>query len=120
MARDQDGASRRGLLAQQPADPADARRVQAVRRLVEHQDVGTAEQGGRDRQALAHAHGVALDAPVGGVLEPDRREDGVDPVRGVPTGRGEHAQVLRAVRPGWKAASSRTAPTRVLGRSSSS
>jgi len=82
------------LLAHQPAHPADAGRVQAVGGLVEDQDLGVAEQGGGDGQALAHAHGVALHAPVGGVLEPDGRQDLVDAARRVLPGGGQHTQVV--------------------------
>ena len=83
------------LLAQQPAHPADAGRVEAVRRLVEDQHLRVAEQRGGDRQPLAHAHRVALHAAVGGVGRGRRRRA---PRRRGPAGcspvGGQHAQVV--------------------------
>ena len=66
VARHEHRPPARGLRAQQVAHPADAGRVEAVGRLVEDQHLGVAEQRRGDRQALAHAHRVALHAPVGG------------------------------------------------------
>ena len=47
------------------ADLADAGRVEAVGRLVEDQQLGVLEQGGRDRQPLLHAERVGLVAVAG-------------------------------------------------------
>ena len=73
-----------GATARPPARARDhaARRcpgVEAVGRLVEDQDARIAEQCAGDRQALAHAHRVALHRPVGCIGEADRRQDLVDP-----------------------------------------
>ena len=56
-----------------PRSQRDAGRVEAVGRLVEDQHLRVAEQRRGDRQALAHAHRVALHAPVGGVGRGRRR-----------------------------------------------
>ena len=67
VAGDEHGAAARRLLAHHAAHPGDAGRVEAVRRLVEQQHLGVAEQRRGDAQALLHAHRVALDAAVGGL-----------------------------------------------------
>src|SRR6185437_10330909 len=56
---DEDGAALGGERLHQVPDPEDALRVQAVDRLVEHQQLGVAEQRGGDAEALAHAEGEA-------------------------------------------------------------
>jgi hypothetical protein len=63
--RQQHGAAVVGEVAKKSAHPADARRVEAVGRLVEDQHLGVAEQGVRDAQPLAHAQRVVADAPLG-------------------------------------------------------
>ena len=47
-------------------------RVQAGRRLVEEHQLGRDDDAGRDVQPPAHAAGVVLDEPAGGLLEPER------------------------------------------------
>ena len=64
--------------APQPADPVG---VEAVRRLVEHEDARIAEQRGRQAEALAHAQGEPADASPGDVGEADEIECLVDAVR---------------------------------------
>ena len=51
-----------------------ARRVQAGRRLVEEQHARAVHEREREVEPAAHAAGVAADAPVGGVGEPDALE----------------------------------------------
>ena len=68
-------------VAQQLAHPADALGVQAVDRLVEQQDVGVAEQRGRDAEPLAHAEREAAHPVVGDGLETDQLDHLVDPAR---------------------------------------
>ena len=111
----------RGLLAQQAAQPADARRVEAVGRLVEDQHLGVAEQRGGDGQALAHAQRVALDAAVGGVGEADGVEHLVDAARRVLAGerRGPAGGCGRCGRGGTRRPRARRRRW-ALGRSSSS
>ena len=58
--------------AQEVAQPADALRVQAVGRLVEHEHARVAEQRRRQAEPLAHAERVAAGAPVGRVARARR------------------------------------------------
>ena len=68
VAGDEDGAALLvGEVAEEAAQPLDALGVQAVGRLVEHQDGGVAEQRGGQRQPLPHAEGVAAGPAVAGV-----------------------------------------------------
>ena len=96
------GAAARGLAAQQAAHPADARRVEAVRRLVED-ETRVAEQRGGNRQALAHAHRVALHAAVRGGVETDRGEHLLHAPSRMLSGRGKHAQMVAAAAAGMEA-----------------
>ena len=65
VAGDQHVAALVGEVAQQFTHPADAFGIQPVDRLVEHQDVGIAEQRRRDTQPLPHAEGEPAHALVG-------------------------------------------------------
>ena len=120
VAGDQHRAPLRRLLAQQPAHPADAGRIQAVGRLVEDQDLRVAEQCGGDRQALAHPSREALHAPVGCVAR-GRRRPSTSSTRpaGARLWRRGPAGGCGQCGPGGKTASSSTAPTGAAGRSSS-
>ena len=60
----QDGAAAVGVAAQEVAHPADAGGVEAVGGFVEDEDLGVADEGGGDAEALAHAEGVVAHAPV--------------------------------------------------------
>ena len=102
MARHEDRPALRGLVAEQLAEPADALRVEAVGRLVEDQHLRVAEQRGGDRQPLAHAHRVALHAPVRRVLQLHEVEQLVDAALRMPARRREHAQVVAARAPGME------------------
>ena len=74
---------------------ADAAGVQAVGRLVEHQQPRVAQQAGRDAEALAHAVGVAAHLVAGAVAELDDVEHLVDPVvAGAGVEEGEAVEVL--------------------------
>ena len=96
MARHEHRAPAGRLGAHQVAHPADAGRVEAVGRLVEDQHVGIAQQRRGDREPLAHAHRVALHAPVGGAGQVDLLEHLAHARLGVAAGGGEHAQVVAA------------------------
>ena len=61
-------------LAQDAVEVADAFGVEPRGRLVQEQQLRVAEQGLRETEALAHALGVALDAPVGGGGQADALE----------------------------------------------
>jgi hypothetical protein len=76
-----------GQAADQPAQPVDALGVEAVGRLVEDRDLGVAEQGGGQPQALAHAQGEAAGAAPGGGGQPGQLEDDVGPARRAGSGR---------------------------------
>ena len=92
---------RRARVAQQGAQPADALRVEAVERLVEHQDLGVAEQRRRQPEPLAHAQRVRADAPARRVLEPDQVQHLVDAAAGSPASAASERRWSRAERPGW-------------------
>ena len=71
-----------GEVAQQLAHPADPGRVEAVRRLVEDEDLGVAQQRVRDPQPLAHAERVLANALARcGAVEADEVEQAVDTAR---------------------------------------
>src|SRR5262245_51674444 len=59
-----DGAALAGQAAQQPAEPGDAGRVEAVGRLVEEEDLRVAEERRGQAEALAHAERELPDPPV--------------------------------------------------------
>ena len=62
-----------GIAAQQVAHPADAGRVEPVRRLVEDEHGGLADEGCGDTEALTHSERVVADSLGGlGLGEPDR------------------------------------------------
>src|SRR4051794_15135490 len=64
--------------AQQLADLADAGGIEAVGRLVEDQQLRTAEERLCDAEALAHAEGVRADALIEAMGEIDQRRDALD------------------------------------------
>ena len=64
VAGDDDGAPGRGVALQHVAHLADLGRVEAVGRLVEHQQLGQAEHGLGDAEALPHAVAVGTDLAV--------------------------------------------------------
>ena len=85
-----------GQVPEEPAQPLDALGVQAVGRLVEHEDGGVAEQCRREREPLAHAEGVAARPAVAGVGEPDLDERLVGAAQRQARGAAVHAQVVAA------------------------
>ena len=112
VAGDQHRAPLGGERDEDVAQPAHALRVQAVGGLVEHEDLRVAEQRGRQREALAHAHRVALHAAVARRRELGHVEHLVDAAVRQAGGGGERAQVAApgAARDARRAASS-DAPT---------
>ena len=66
-------------LEQQLADLVDALRVQAVGRLVEHQQLGTAQQRAGQPEPLPHAQRVRLHRPAADAGQPDLLQHLVDP-----------------------------------------
>src|SRR5829696_8181003 len=94
MARDEHRASRRGVGAQELAQPADAFGVEAVGGLVQDEDVGIAEERGGEPEPLTHPEREAADPSAGGARQADVGEDLVDAVIREPGGGGEDAQVV--------------------------
>ena len=105
-------AAGRGEGAQEVAQPADALRVEPVRRLVEHEQLRVAEQRGREPEPLAHAERVALHPPSGRILELDEAEHLLHATPRMPAAGARERRWSRPLRPGWKSVASRTAPTR--------
>jgi len=94
VAGDEHGQVLVGQPADQAAQPVDALRVEAVGRLVQDQDVGVAQQGGGQAEALAHPEREAPDPPAGGRGQPRLLQDLVDPRRGQPGRGGQDPQVV--------------------------
>jgi hypothetical protein len=94
VAGDEHGPALVGQPADQAAQPVDALRVEAVGRLVQDQDVGVAQQGGGQAEALAHPEREAPDPPAGGRGQPRLLQDLVDPRRGQPGRGGQDPQVV--------------------------
>ena len=82
--------------AQQLADLTDAGRVEAVGRLVEHQQRRVPEQGCGEAEPLPHAERVLLHEVAGPLREADLPEDLVHSATLDPAHAGEQAQVLAA------------------------
>jgi hypothetical protein len=83
-----------GEVLQERADPADAVRVQAVDRLVEHDDGRVAEQGGGDAQPLTHAEREAAGPAVRDPAQADGLQHLVDPLRPDPVRLCQREQVV--------------------------
>ena len=76
----QDGAPVVGVVAEQVAHPADAGRVETVRRLVQDEHRRVADQGGGDAETLTHPERVVAHPPVRlGAGEADQVEQLGDP-----------------------------------------
>ena len=71
MAGDEDGAALRRERPDQVAQPADALRVEPVRRLVEDERLRIAEERGGDPEALPHAERVATRTTLRGTRQLD-------------------------------------------------
>jgi hypothetical protein len=74
VAGDQNRGAFAGKGAETLAEGAHFAWVEAVGRLVEHQDLGCAHERLREREALTHAHRVALHLAVDGRAEARERE----------------------------------------------
>ena len=103
MAGDHHGATGGGVAAYELAQPAHPFGVEAVGGLVEHEDLGVAEQGGGEPEPLTHAEREAADASPSNRGQPDVGEHRVDPLVGQAGGGGEDAQVLAGPAPGMEA-----------------
>ena len=104
-------------LEQQVADLADALRVEAVGRLVEHQQPWLSQQRGGQPEPLPHAQGVRPHRPAVDAAEPDPVERVVDPAGPAwPGGRrgpmaSNSARLARPDRWAYAAGPSTSAPT---------
>ena len=96
VAGDQDGAAVGGQLPEEPADPVDALRVQAVDRLVEHQHRRVAEQRGGDAEPLLHAERETADPAPGHRFEPGQPQHLGDALLGYAVGLRDRPQVRPA------------------------
>ena len=110
---EQHGAAAVGEVAQQPAHPGDALRVEAVGRLVEDQHARVAEQRVRDAEPLAHAERVGADALA---RRRAREADAVEQLVDLAAVDAEHlgataSSVSRPVRPACWAEASSSTPT---------
>ncbi|VFA81503.1 Uncharacterised protein [Gordonia paraffinivorans] len=97
MRRQQHCAAAIGVVPQQGSHPVDARRVEAVGRLVEDEDLRVAQQRGRDTETLPHAEGVVADSSPGFFrCEADQFEHLVDTLGADAHGHGGQPQDLGA------------------------
>ena len=118
VAGDEDRASLGRERAQEVPEPSDPGRIEAVRRLIEHEHFRVAEQRRREAEALAHPERVALHALFGGGAQLNEREHLLHPRRAQAGRGGLHPQMVLPERPGCTSLASSTAPTRCSGRSS--
>ena len=93
MAGDQHRPALGRQRAHQRPDPHDALRIEAVDRLVEHEDLRIAEQGGGDAEPLAHAEREPLAPLARDLREADDAQDLVDPAPADAVGLGQAEQV---------------------------
>ena len=92
--RDEDRPALPRERPEEAAQPADALGVEPVRRFVEDQHAGVAEQGVRESEALAHAERESADLPPRDIGEADEAEHLVDaPLRDA-RGTRVHAEVV--------------------------
>jgi hypothetical protein len=94
VAGDEHGLAVSGQIAEEPAQPADPLGIQPVRRLVEDDRLGVAEEGGREAEPLTHTHRVAAGPLAGRRRDADQLEHLVDATVRDPRGRREDAQVV--------------------------
>src|SRR5207302_2571409 len=78
VAREDHGALAGAELADELADLDDTRGIEAVRRLVQKDELRIAEQRGGDTQALLHAERVRREFAVGALAEVDELQQPVD------------------------------------------
>jgi hypothetical protein len=78
VAGEQDSTALRGERTQEVTQPAHALRVQAVRRLVQNQDLGVTDQGTGETQALLHSEREASGPPIRRRTEVDELQEVVD------------------------------------------
>ena len=94
MAGDEDSPTAAGERTQEVPQPADPLGIEAVRRLVQHQQLGLAEQSGGDAQALSHAERIATDFASCRIRQLHFGENLVETRRRDPGRRCEDSQVV--------------------------
>jgi hypothetical protein len=104
VARDENGAALRGERPQEGAQPADARRIQPIRRLVEDQQLRVSEERRRKPEALAHPERVGPDASPGHPAELDQLEHLLDPAERQAGRERERSQVVATAAAGMEVA----------------
>ena len=110
VAGQEDRASLVGQLANELADLTDPGGVEAVGRLVEHEQLGVLQQGDADPEPLPHPQRVAPHEIVGPFGQPYSFECGVDGWRPMPAVVASTVSVSRPERPGLTPGSSTNAP----------
>ena len=84
---------------QEPPEPGDAGWVEPVGGLVQHEQLGVAEQGGGEPEPLAHPKRIGAHRPVGGSLELDQLQQFLDAVKSDAGRERERPQVVAARAP---------------------
>ena len=84
----------RGQILEHGSHPADALRVQAVDRLVQHHGLRVAQQRRGHPEPLTHAEGEPADPLAGDLSQADDVDHLVDPPRGDAVGLGQGEQVV--------------------------
>ena len=97
--QDEDRLPLAAEVAQEPPQPPDALRVEAVGRLVEDEHPGVAEKGGGEAQPLPHAHAVLAGALAGRRRDAGELEELVDAPVGDRAGVREDEEVVTAAAP---------------------
>ena len=97
VAGEEDGlAAVDGEAPDEGAHLLDTGRVEAVHRLVEDDEVGIAEQGRGDSEALPHAGRIAFDLALRIPGQPDLIEQPVDPLCALALGLRQHLEIAAA------------------------
>ncbi len=94
VARDEDRPALGRERAEEVAKPPDALRIEPIRRLVEHEHLGIAEQRGGEAEPLPHPERVALHAAPARLRQLDELEHLVDPRPRDAAGEGEDTEVV--------------------------
>ena len=96
MAGEEDGHAPAGQLLDQVAHVADAARVEAVRRLVEYEQLRVAQERGGEPESLPHSLRVAADLVARPAPQTDRLEHVADAFAGVAAVEGREQLEVRA------------------------
>ena len=94
VAREDERAPALAERAHELAHLGHARRIEPVGRLVEDQQLGVLEQGGRDAEPLLHPERVGRGPVARAIAQPDLGEHGLDAILAHPGVASEHTQVV--------------------------